>query len=395
MAPGSGREGSHARQPLGRRSAAATIRIPIPAPMEEAWKGVRPEDGTHPVYWLARMVGWKPEKNRPPGRAGALSPSGSWPREAKPAKDETLRSSQDAINTKIRMNLAERVLARRCAWLLAPERAGTARRLRLTARTEAVLWLASPGPLEVGLALHHVYGFPVLPGSALKGLARRVARQVRADAVAARYGRREEAGPVAFLDGLPVGNWAIQLDVMTPHYGGWYRGERLPDDTESPVPIGFLSLQAGSVFEAALVARNDAGARHLDGIVEDLRLGLDELGLGAKTAAGYGVFALEVVLPSAADPADVVAVVSEERRSGVEPRESAEAAAVRAQISSLRRHEVSGRLQALAAAIERRPQSERDALAAALRSRLKQLGLSTREIEDMERRYPILRQPAP
>ncbi len=68
---------------------------------------------------------------------------------------------------------------------------------------------------------------------------------------------------------------------------------------------------------------------------------------------------------------------------------------MRAQISSLRRHEVSGRLQALAAAIERRPQSERDALAAALRSRLKQLGLSTREIEDMERRYPILRQPAP
>lgn len=377
----------------GRRPDTATVRVPVPVRVEAAWKGFSPQDGTHPAYWLARMVPWMPEKNGPPGRAGAPLQSRAWPRGARAAKDDALRSTQDAINTKIRFDLAAQVLARRRAWLLARERAGTARRLHLTARTEAVLWLASAGPLEVSLALHHLYGVPILPGSALKGLARRVARLTAGDSAAsARYGAQEDSGPVAFLDGLPSAGWTVQRDVMTPHYGKWYRGEGLPDDTESPVPIGFLSIGPGSCFEAALVARNDAGARHLDGIVEDLRRGLDELGLGAKTAAGYGVFALEVAPPGAAE---AVPPGREERATAAKARESAEAAAVRSQISSLRRHEVSGRLAALAASIERCAQSEREALVAVLRSRLQQLGFKAREIQGFEQRYPILRRSAP
>ncbi|MDR7491957.1 MAG: type III-B CRISPR module RAMP protein Cmr6 [Armatimonadota bacterium] len=291
------------------------------------------------------------------------------------------------MEAQARRDLARRVLERRGAWLAMRERAGTARRLRLTARTDAVLWLASPGPLEVGLALHHLYGFPVLPGSGLKGLAGRVAREVREPAVAeARYGGPDGAGPVAFLDGLPTGEWKVQRDVMTPHFMRWYSEESgvLPDDTESPIPIGFLAIGAGSCFEVALVARRLGDAAHLDGIVEDLRIGLEELGLGAKTAAGYGVFALEVaagVARGAPGPPPT-------------PARSAAADAVAAQIAALRRHEVRGRLAALVAEIERCSEHEREALAGILRQQLVALGLAGPELRDLQARYPILRGPS-
>lgn len=343
-------------------------RIPVPARASEAWRQVGAQSGTHPVYWLARMVGWVSTNGREWGEAD---------------KKAALECGRAAIDTPARHALAERVLERRRAWLGLRQR--TARCFRLTARTDAVLWLASAGPLEVGLALHHLYGFPVLPGSALKGLARRVARQVHGDAVAAaRYGGQDEGGPVAFLDGLPVGNWAVQLDVMTPHYGGWYRGERPPDDTESPVPIGFLSIGAGSAFEVWLLARHPEDAAHLAGVVEDLRLGLDELGLGAKTAAGYGVFDLQVAdaLSEIQPPASLRA-----------PSESAETQAVASQIAALRAHEARGRLAAIVRAIERCPAAERGALASRLRARLAELGFRPRDLRDLEQRYPILRPP--
>ncbi len=48
---------------------------------------------------------------------------------------------------------------------------------------------------------------------------------------------------------------------------------------------------AGISFEIALIARNPATAKDdLDAVGTDLREGLREWGLGAKTAAGYGVF---------------------------------------------------------------------------------------------------------
>lgn len=342
--------------------------IPVPARASEAWQRVSVDSGTHPVYWLSRMVKWKPKNGTPWGDA-----------DKKAALDEARR----AIDARARHELAVRVLARRRAWL--KPRECQARCLRLTARTDAVLWLASPGPLEVGLALHHLYGFPVLPGSALKGLARRVARQVHGEAVAAaRYGREDEGGPVTFLDGLPLGTWKVQLDVMTPHYGGWYREGRLPDDTESPIPVQFLVIGAESAFEAWLLARHPEDAMHLDGIVEDLRAGLDELGLGAKTAAGYGVFELQAVeAPSEVQPPASLRA----------PSQSAEAQAVASQIAALRAHEARGRLAAIVNAIERCPAPERGALASRLRARLAELGFKPRDLRDFEQRYPILRPP--
>jgi len=171
---------------------------------------------------------------------------------------------------------------------------------------------------------------------------------------------------------------------MTPHYGKWYRGEGLPDDTESPVPIGFLSIGPGSCFEAALVARNDAGARHLDGIVEDLRRGLDELGLGAKTAAGYGVFSVQLASQVSGHTTQLAPA---EERPLTRTRGSL-ARDIEEEIEALKRHEVKGRIQALSDKIWKCPdEDERKRLVKVLRDKLSSLGIKGKELRELEQRF--------
>jgi CRISPR-associated protein Cmr6 len=332
------------------------------------------------------MIGWAPKKDE---KEAPHPPPGDWTGR-EPDKRPALAQACQAINAEARQTLARQVLARRHRWLAPLERDGRARRLRLVARTDAVLWLASPSPLEVGLALHHVYGFPILPGSALKGLALRVARARGVEAIDRRYGTTDRAGAVAFLDGLPVERWSVGLDVMTPHFGKWYRDGRAPDDTESPVPVNFLSIARDSAFEVALVARHPEGSRELEAAASDLEQGLDDLGLGAKTAAGYGVFAVKTcppLAPSASDRASHAA-------RPAEPRRSAQASATLAQIGSLMRSEVKGRLAGILETIDRCPEGERPELRARLRQHLRELGLKDAEVRELETRHPRLREPA-
>ncbi len=361
-------------------------RWPYPPRLVEAWRQARQSLATHPGYWLASMVPWMPRDARGRPQAGP----GPWgQRDAD--KKAAIQCAAKAVTGPERRRLAADALARRQGWLGPLEREGRARRLRLVATTDAVLGLASPGPLEVGLALHHVYGFPVLPGSSLKGVALRAARAARDPGIAeARYGTREGAAAVTILDGLPAEPWAVELDVMTPHFGGWYRDGRTPDDTESPVPVNFLVLRRSSAFEVALLARGPRDASHLDATVEDLRTGLDELGLGAKTAAGYGVFAVEPCPP----PAGVAGEAGGAAATGpaaVAPARSAQASATLAQVAALRRNEVRGRLGGLLGTIGACPAGERAELVDALRRRLRELGLKDADLRELEKHHPDLR----
>ncbi|MCX7803356.1 MAG: RAMP superfamily CRISPR-associated protein, partial [Meiothermus ruber] len=49
--------------------------------------------------------------------------------------------------------------------------------LEATTCTPLAIGLGNSSPIENGLAIHHTYGVPYLPGSALKGLLRRVAER--------------------------------------------------------------------------------------------------------------------------------------------------------------------------------------------------------------------------
>lgn len=170
-----------------------------------------------------------------------------------------------------------------------------------------VVGLGKKGPYEIGFTFHRL-GFPYLPGSGLKGVARAYAEIVEgldeSDTKffsifgAAADGKekmenKEQAGYAIFFDAIPVDNPALALDIMTPHYSNYYSDEKnvvTPTDSENPIPISFLTISQGSRFDFAIGWRGPVDKNLLAQAKKWLEGGLTKLGAGGKTSAGYGYF---------------------------------------------------------------------------------------------------------
>ncbi len=185
-------------------------------------------------------------------------------------------------------------------------RAAGAEPFELTLESRLITGLGAHGPLEIGFRFDRL-GFPILPGSGLKGVARAYAHLVEKRDEQDRdfltiFGRvpgpREahdigQAGALVFFDAVPKPGWKLELDVMTPHYPDYYAGKEPPTPWQDPNPITFLTVAPGATYRFAIGLRQ--GASDPDGrlralAAEWLRQGLARLGFGAKTTSGYGVF---------------------------------------------------------------------------------------------------------
>lgn len=202
------------------------------------------------------------------------------------------------------------------------------RTLEIEARSRLLLHPATGGSVTEGsILLHHTYGVPYLPGSALKGVlrARLEAREIGESAESSRWrgltaeilGRRTEdrepggeqdadpslASLIDFLDALwipePPPNvlpgWSpLALDVVTPHHPDYYTASegrrKAPQDGDDPIPVQRLSVAPGTRFLIAVEAPNQPTfLPWLDWLLEDvLMAALREDGLGAWTSIGYG-----------------------------------------------------------------------------------------------------------
>ena len=201
--------------------------------------------------------------------------------------------------------------------------------------------LGRKGSLEVGFTFHR-YGFPVLPGSSVKGVARawallQLAKQAKptndvdsldkldgilsadseddkkeekkkylqwhaiqsdgvqrlADNFRAIFGTTAVAGRAVFFDAIPANPPKLELDVMNPHFPKYYQGDQPPADWQSPVPVYFLTVAAGTEFRFGVGWRGtlDKAGQRLHQLAQEwLTEGLTNLGAGAKTSAGYGYF---------------------------------------------------------------------------------------------------------
>lgn len=154
-----------------------------------------------------------------------------------------------------------------------------------------VIGLGGASVLETGLTTHRVYGFPYLPGSSVKGLARAYAELVAKaqEEILTIFGNTTQAGQVIFFDAIPL-KISMELDIMNPHVAEYYQGNSPPADYLSPTPIYFLTIGKQSEFYFAL-AGQDAGM--VEKACQWLCGALEELGAGGKTTAGYGTFTVK------------------------------------------------------------------------------------------------------
>ncbi len=158
--------------------------------------------------------------------------------------------------------------------------------------------------LENSLSLHPYYGFPVIPGSSLKGLARHYCRefeQLSDDVLLRLFGNESgekdtKEGEVVFFDAWPEkwpadGEGLLELDVMSPHYTKYYDKQRFPGDDQDPIPIIFLAVRKGIEFRFSLRPSRICKDKSIVALAKCyLEKALKTFGAGAKTGSSYGYF---------------------------------------------------------------------------------------------------------
>ncbi len=193
-----------------------------------------------------------------------------------------------------------------------------ARSIFLSLDWQMILGLGQESVYETSMTLHHIYGIPYIPGQAIKGCVRNWVilekfggsekGALKDQGFCDIFGYQKEShykqslrGRIVFFDALPtfLGKESIHADIMNPHYGPYYAGEKPPADYHDPVPVTFLTLQNAS-FQFHLGAskrENRKIENHLFKNREPLEVARDclksaltEYGIGAKTASGYGYF---------------------------------------------------------------------------------------------------------
>ncbi len=177
--------------------------------------------------------------------------------------------------------------------------------------------LGNEHPIENGFAFLHPYGLPYLSGSGVKGIIRRAAQELVADKVSnielneelfnILFGKESEKGEedekntrgvLSFWDVIPQAE-VLEFDVMTPHTSSYYRAKNnYPSESESPIPVYFLTVPAGSTFtfcvscnQQKLKASTSLSlpeGRWQEIVEEIFSHAFEWVGFGAKKSVGYG-----------------------------------------------------------------------------------------------------------
>ena len=181
-----------------------------------------------------------------------------------------------------------------------------ARRTVLSVQGRLIIGLGADNVLETGITLHHTYGVPLIPGSALKGLSAHYCNQVwgaaepkfrkQGEYYKILFGANDDSGHIIFYDAwidpaslTGQSDLGLVLDVMTPHHGEYYSGKNHPpSDFDDPNPIQFLSVSGTFQVAVSVDVAGDEGLKWTQLALDLLREALAAWGVGGKTSSGYG-----------------------------------------------------------------------------------------------------------
>ncbi|MBF0201031.1 MAG: type III-B CRISPR module RAMP protein Cmr6 [Desulfamplus sp.] len=179
--------------------------------------------------------------------------------------------------------------------------------------TPLLTGIGEASPTEVGMGFHRNMGIPFLKASSIKGAVRyaycvNFARnnpdkvmdgsidESRVDGLKELFGSLDTndgfRGGFAFMDCCSVDVPELKMDIMNPHHGDYYQNKnnRGPIETESPVPIKFLVVKKGQEYKFRGYFITQGAKEYRRELMDAFETALTLLGLGAKTAVGYGRF---------------------------------------------------------------------------------------------------------
>jgi len=99
------------------------------------------------------------------------------------------------------------------------------------------------------------------------------------------FGNQQQKGKLIFLDAYPNNFEGFDIDIMNNHFPNYYEGNEPPADWQNPNPITFLAIpvNTGFIFYFKNSSVYDGNLK------EDLKSAFETIGIGGKTASGYGL----------------------------------------------------------------------------------------------------------
>ena len=164
---------------------------------------------------------------------------------------------------------------------------------------------------ETSIRLHHIYGIPYIPASAIKGVVRsyyileNFADKLKEykdkynkfeeeilfedENFKKVFGSQEKEGKIIFFDAFPISEPIIKVDIMNPHYKHYYNDGEAPTDTKNPIPINFLTIE-DTTFKFFIASKESLESFKIkDKSIEKwFKEALQNNGIGGKSAVGYG-----------------------------------------------------------------------------------------------------------
>jgi len=189
--------------------------------------------------------------------------------------------------------------------------------IKLTTKSRLVVGLGSGSVLETSIKLHHIYGIPYIPASAIKGVLRAYKIWKLAEWNEERYkeiekkleenkdlsneekeiikifGNQQQKGELIFLDAYPDNFEGFDIDIMNNHFPNYYEGNEPPADWQNPNPITFLAIPENTgfifYFKNSKEYEKVFGKNSENQLKKDLEDAFKTIGIGGKTALGYGL----------------------------------------------------------------------------------------------------------
>ncbi len=187
--------------------------------------------------------------------------------------------------------------------------------------TPLLTGIGETSPTEVGMVFDRNMGIPYLPASSIKGAVRYaycvnfanknpdkisydkadskkdgIIEEKDVKGLVELFGGTDakdaKRGGFAFMDAYSESVPTLKVDIMNPHHGSYYQNKTTdgPVETELPIPIKFLVVEKGLTYKFRGFFINKDAEKYKDQLIEAFKTAMTLLGLGAKTAVGYGRF---------------------------------------------------------------------------------------------------------
>lgn len=164
--------------------------------------------------------------------------------------------------------------------------------VRSRRNSRLIVGLGEPSVKETGLCVDFLYGMPILPGTAIKGVFRHFCEDKLEAGTPERerienwFGNEKHEGELIFLDSIPE-KYSIVEDVISNHYQSYYQGENNYPTEEKPNLVSYKSVRVDRMRIVILI-KTDPTRDEKAQVYNLFQECLKECSFGARGSVGYG-----------------------------------------------------------------------------------------------------------